>query len=77
MKPNKEPNISVEYPNGRTLGECLHAEVLSIKMIDGQFVSTLHIKDKPKRLSREEALIYYTRKLRALYNLDPSSEPKQ
>lgn len=44
-----------EPANGRTYGECV---------MDGEFRTTLHIKEKPKRLSREDALIYYTRKLR-------------
>ena len=63
MTVKQDKFITIESPNGRTYGECAHAEVLSIKMISGQFVSTLHIKDKPKRLSRHEALQYYTQKL--------------
>lgn len=64
MRVKQDEFITIETPNGRTYGECAHAEVLSIRMIKGQFVSTLHIKDKPKRLSREQALRYYTQKLR-------------
>jgi len=64
MTVKQDQFITIETPNGRTYGECTHAEVLSIRMINGQFVSTLHIKDKPKRLSREDALHYYTQKLK-------------
>lgn len=67
MRVKPDEFITVESPNGRTYGECAHAEVLSVRMIEGQFVSTLHIKDKPKRLSREQALRYYTQKLRHYY----------
>lgn len=67
MKIKKDDLITIESPNGRTLGECLHDEFLSIRMIHGQFVSTLHIKDKPKRMLRDEALDYYTRKLRSAW----------
>lgn len=42
-------------------------EIFSIRMIDGEFRTTLHIKEKPKRLSREEALCYYTQKLRVVW----------
>lgn len=57
--------IKTEPAKGRTYGECVMDEIMSIKMIDGEFRTTLHIKEKPKRLSREDALIYYTRKLRS------------
>lgn len=67
MTVKQDKFITIEPPNGRTYGECAHAEVLSIKMISGQFVSTLHIKDKPKRLSRQEALRYYTKKLQECF----------
>jgi hypothetical protein len=56
--------IKTEPANGRTYGECVMDEIMSIQMIDGEFRTTLHIKEKPKRLSRNDALIYYTRKLR-------------
>lgn len=56
-----------ETPNNRTLGECLQAEADSIRLIDGKFTTTLSIKHKPKRLSREMALIYYTGKLRKIW----------
>lgn len=36
-------------------------------MIDGKFYTTLHIKEKPKRLGREDALIYYTQKHRRVW----------
>jgi len=58
------PRTKTEPANGRTYGECVMDEIMSIQMIDGEFRTTLHIKEKPKRLSREEALLYYTRKLR-------------
>lgn len=59
------PRIKTEAAKGRTYGECVMDEIMSIEMIDGEFRTTLHIKEKPKRLSREDALIYYTRKLRS------------
>jgi hypothetical protein len=37
-------------------------------MINGDFYATLHIKDKPKRLGRDEALNYYTNKLRTIWD---------
>lgn len=42
-------------------------EIASIKMIDGEFRTTLHIKEKPKRLKRQDALVYYTLKLRNVW----------
>lgn len=56
-----------ETAKGRTYGECIMDEIMSIRMIDGEFRTTLHIKEKPKRLSREEALVYYTQKLRRIW----------
>lgn len=56
-----------ETPNNKTLGECLQAEADSIRLIDGRFTTTLTIRHKPKRLSREKALIYYTAKLRKIW----------
>lgn len=61
-------NIRIEYPHGRTYGECILEEMMSIRMINGEFHTTLHIKDKPKRLSRDEALSYYTNKLRTIWD---------
>lgn len=61
------PQIKTEAAKGRTYGECVMEEIFSIKMIDGEFRATLHIKEKPKRLNREEALIYYTQKLRNVW----------
>ena len=60
-------NIRSEYPQGRTYGECILEEMMSIRMINGEFQTTLHIKDKPKRLRRDEALSYYTNKLRTIW----------
>ncbi len=56
-----------ETAKGRTYGECIMDEIMSIKMIDGEFRPTLYIKEKPKRLSRNDALIYYTQKLRRIW----------
>lgn len=64
MKFKRDDFITIEKPNGRTYGECLYAEVKAIKMIDNVFVSTLYIHNKPKRLSRDKAALYYTHKLR-------------
>lgn len=58
------PHTKTEAAKGRTYGEC----VMNVKMIDGEFRTTLHIKDKPKRLSREEALVYYTKKLQIFWD---------
>ena len=62
-----DPKIKTEAAKGRTYGECVMDEIMSIRMIDGEFRTTLHIKEKPKRLSREEALEYYTHKLRRIW----------
>ena len=62
-----DPKIKTEGAKGRTYGECIMDEIMSIRMIDGEFRTTLHIKEKPKRLSREEALKYYTQKLRNVW----------
>ncbi|MHB8100580.1 MAG: hypothetical protein ACYDD5_13465 [Sulfuricurvum sp.] len=61
------PQLKIETPQGRTYGECVMDEIASIKMINGEFRATLHIKEKPKRLKREDALIYYTQKLRNVW----------
>ncbi|MDD2367965.1 MAG: hypothetical protein PHQ90_01605 [Sulfuricurvum sp.] len=61
------PSIKTEAAKGRTYGECVMDELTSVKMIEGVFMTTLHIKDKPKRLSRKEALKYYTHKLRVMW----------
>jgi hypothetical protein len=61
------PLIKTEAAKGRTYGECVMDEISSIRMIDGEFRTTLHIKEKPKRLCREDALIYYTHKLRTVW----------
>lgn len=57
----------IEYPEGRTYGECIEDEKRSVRMINGRFVSTLQIKNKPFRLSRAEALDYYTKKLQKVW----------
>ena len=62
-----QPRIKTEAAKGRTYGECVMDEIMSIQMIDGEFRTTLHIKEKPKRLSREDALIYYTHKLQSVW----------
>lgn len=62
-----QTQIKTETAKGRTYGECVMDEIMSIRMIDGQFRATLQIKEKPKRLSREEALAYYTQKLRRIW----------
>lgn len=64
MKFKRDDSITIEKANGRTYGECLYAEVKAIKVIDNVFVSTLYIHNKPKRLSRDKAVLYYTHKLR-------------
>ncbi len=61
------PKIKTESAKGRTYGECVMDEIMSMKKIDGEFRITLHIKEKPKRLGREDALIYYTQKLRKVW----------
>ncbi|MFZ2891138.1 hypothetical protein [Sulfuricurvum sp.] len=64
---NLYSQIKTESAKGRTYGECVMDEISSIRMIDGEFRTTLHIKEKPKRLNREDALIYYTQKLRNVW----------
>ncbi len=61
------PKIKTERAKGRTYGECVMEEIFSIRMIDGEFRTTLHISEKPKRLSHEDALEYYTQKLRTVW----------
>lgn len=61
------PQIKTETAKGRTYGECVMDEIFSIRMIDGQFRTTLQIKEKPKRLRRDQALEYYTQKLRRIW----------
>lgn len=57
-----------EGSKGRTYGECVVDEIMSIRMIDGEFRTTLRITNKPERLNREEAINYYTQKLRTVWN---------
>jgi len=61
----------VQYPEGRTYGECIEDEKRSIRMINGRFVPTIRILDKPFRLSRSEALVYYTKKLQKVWEAIP------
>lgn len=56
--------LKFEQANGRTLGECIQAEIDSIKLIDGKFVPTVQIKKKPQRLNRQAAIKYYKSKLK-------------
>jgi hypothetical protein len=63
-----DKSIRIEYPCGRTYGECILEEMMSIRMLNGEFHTTVHIKDKPKRLGRDEALNYYTNKLRTIWD---------
>lgn len=60
--------IKVETPRGKTYGECVQAEIDSIKLVNGKFVPTLQIINKPKRLPRQKALEYYTAKLKASWS---------
>lgn len=59
--------LDIQYPEGRTYGECVEDEKRSIRMINGRFVPTIRIKDKPFRLSQAEALDYYTKKLQKVW----------
>jgi len=61
----------VQYPEGRTFGECIEDEKRSIRMINGRFVPTIRIKDKPARLRRSEALEYYKKKLQKVWETLP------
>lgn len=61
----------VQYPEGRTFGECIDDEKRSIRMINGRFVPTIRIKDKPPRLKRAEALAYYKKKLQQVWETLP------
>lgn len=56
-----------EGSKGRTYGECVMDEIMSIQMIDGEFRTTLKITNKPERLARQEAISYYTQKLRSVW----------
>ena len=56
-------HIKVETAKGRTYGECVMDEIASVKMINGEFRTALHIKEKPKRFKCQDALVYYTQKL--------------
>jgi len=64
-------NVTIDHPKGRTYGECVYDELSSIQMIEGKFITTLHIKDKPKRMNRGDALHYYTQKLRRVWENSP------
>lgn len=56
-----------EAAKGRTYGECIMDEILSVRMVDGEFIPTLRITNKPDRLRRDEAIYYYTQKLRNVW----------
>ncbi|MFA6628239.1 MAG: hypothetical protein WCS55_00595 [Sulfuricurvum sp.] len=60
-----------QHPGGRTFGECIEDEKRSIRMINGRFVPTIRIKDKPPRLKRAEALAYYKKKLQQVWETLP------
>lgn len=68
-----ENRPAIQYPDGRTYGECVEDEKHSIRMINGRFVPTIRIKDKPLRLPRAEAMRYYKQKLRKAW-ITPSTE---
>lgn len=67
-------NVSIDYPRGRTYGECVYDEIMSIQMVEGKFITTIHIKDKPKRMKRSDALAYYTHKLRHVWDKHPLND---
>lgn len=60
--------FKTETAKGRTYGECVIAEISSIHLVNGQFVTTLRICNKPDPLPREDAIAYYTDKLRRVWN---------
>lgn len=62
---------AVQYPEGRMFGECIEDEKRSIRMINGRFVPTIRIKDKPTRLRYSEALNYYKKKLQEVWDQLP------
>lgn len=67
MVPKKSMHIKIETPRGKTYGECIQAEIDSIRLIDGVFITTLQIINKPKPLPRNEAIAYYTAKLKLVW----------
>ncbi|MDD2367715.1 MAG: hypothetical protein PHQ90_00350 [Sulfuricurvum sp.] len=67
MEASSKRRAEVQYPEGRTFGECIEDEKRSIRMINGRFVPTIRIKDKPTRLRRSEALDYYKKKLQKVW----------
>lgn len=50
-----------------TYGEAHRAEIDSMELIDGKFVKTVHIDEKPKPMSRKDAAMYYNTKLFAYW----------
>ena len=46
-----------------TYGEAYTAEKNSIDLVDGKWVKTVHIENKPEPMSREDAVRYYNIKL--------------
>lgn len=62
-----DSDVKIEHPKGKTYGECIQAENNSIRLVDGIFCATLRIINKPKRMPREDALKYYSDKLREIW----------
>lgn len=58
----------VETAKGRTYGECVMDEIQNIQMVSGRFTPTLKISNKPEPMRKPDALIYYTEKLRRVWN---------
>ncbi len=53
--------------NIKTYGEACIAEQFSLTMKNGKFIQTIHIKNKPKKMSREETALYYNTKIYNYY----------
>ena len=70
MNSNFQPSkhAVTKIAKDRTYGECIQMESDSIEMVDGMFRVTLRIVNKPKRMSREDALRYYSKKLREIWS---------
>lgn len=64
---DKKALQKTEASKGRKYGECCIAEIRSIKMVDGKFIQTVHITNKPNPLPRDEAIVYYTKKLKEVW----------
>ena len=63
----RNPDVKIELPKGKTYGECIQAENNSVLLINGVFKATLQITNKPKPMSRKEALCYYGEKLNQIW----------